>query len=386
MKISLRTATPLHIGGSTVLTPMDYFEMGDQLYVIGETRLSQVLAQNRLIDDFIAEMVRSGRNFSLTVYMKKHGLLDRNAAEAVMLYKSTLLSDAPKEIRPFVRNAFAQPYIPGSAVKGALRTSILYKIFKSLPQHEKEKRLWQPVESQLSQIAKRKTEAQSQQKRFNAEREKKFFYSRLEAELFQGYGLPRSTVKTDPKFDLFRCLQVSDSAPFDADGLVIFPIRIYSARSQSLKKPSIISAECLPQQRTVEVEYAFDEKLWKEFCEESSKTHWGTPMKEFEPWLRNPWACQQEMCRDVLDHEAPFFMDEFDTDEKFLNNADLRLGWGGGLLSTSLCLLLPDDLRKKIRNLLFTDRGDAPAPKSRKIIDYNERPHFSMGWLRIEKP
>jgi hypothetical protein len=55
-------------------------------------------------------------------------------------------------------------------------------------------------------------------------------------------------------------------------------------------------------------------------------------------------------------------------------------------LSTSVSLLLPEELRKKMRNLLFTDRNDAPAPKSRKIIDHNEKPFYSMGWLRIATP
>jgi CRISPR-associated protein Csm5 len=365
---------------------MDYIHIKNNLYVIGESRLSQILGQHSLIDDFVAEMVRAGRNFNLTAYLQKHGLADREQAEKMMLYKTFLLCDAPRDIRPFIRNGFAQPYIPGSAIKGAFRTAVLYIAIKNLPEAEKETRLWKPVREKLHEIELKKAEAESQHRRYNPERDKKSFDGQLDVAFFQGYSLPKSTAKTDPKFDLFRCLKVSDSAPLDRDALVVFPIRIYSAQSREMKKPSIICAECLPPKEKFEINVSFDEKLWQDFRSENTGTHWGMKLKEFESWLRQPWLCQQEMCQDVLQHEEPFFANEFGADDSFLADADMRLGWGGGLLSTSVSLLLPEELRKKMRNLLFTDRNDAPAPKSRKIIDHNEKPFYSMGWLRIATP
>ncbi len=386
MKLSLRTTTPLHIGGSNVLTPMDFVQHATFLYVIGEGKLAAVLGQHHLIDDFVTEMAQSGRNFNLTRYLQKKGLLTPEIIEAVSLYKSRLLSNEPREVRTFIRDAFARPFVPGSSIKGALRTGVLYKVLKSLPQGERDRRLLQPVKQNLLQIREDKDKCASIGSRFSTERYKKNFTKDLEKDLMQGYDLPGNPGQADPKYDLFRCLKVRDCAPLSANALAIYPVRIYSARRQDIKKDTVILAECFPAGQSFTCEILFDENLWHDFSASNKTTHWGVPLSQFDAWLREPWSCLREMCQDVISHERTFFEKEFGIEDSFLQNADLRLGWGGGLLSASISLLLPPDLRREMRNLLFVPRDDAPAPKSRKVIERNDEPFYSMGWLKIDQP
>ncbi|HNR69403.1 MAG TPA: hypothetical protein PKN24_15250, partial [bacterium] len=62
---------------------------------------------------------------------------------------------------------------------------------------------------------------------------------------------------------------------------------------------------------------------------------------------------------------------------------NFHLGWGGSLLLSSVSFLLPAELRIEMRNLLFTDRGDAPAPKSRKRLVDQPNSGTVPGWVKI---
>ena len=67
--------------------------------------------------------------------------------------------------------------------------------------------------------------------------------------------------------------------------------------------------------------------------------------------------------------------------EASLSKEIFRLGWGGGLLSKSIFLLLPEDLRKLIRNNLRHDRGEALAPKSRRMVKLPQK-LLPLGWAK----
>jgi len=63
--------------------------------------------------------------------------------------------------------------------------------------------------------------------------------------------------------------------------------------------------------------------------------------------------------------------------------ANIRLGYGSGLLGITLFPMINEDYRKKIRNLL-KDLGDAVAPNSRRLVLENDTPVYPLGWARLE--
>ncbi len=384
MKIYVATLSPLHIGGSAILTAMDYISLDGWMYVISESRLSRRLAEAHLIDDFVETMSAKGRNFSLQQYLENKKLLNTSEIAQMSLYKTKLLSQLPKEIRPFIRDAFARPYIPGTSVKGAFRNAITYTILKNLPFQDKEKWLFQPVRKRLEKIVTDREEAKKKGNKYSIENAKKSFFQKYEKDLLQNYlKLDANAKGADPKYDLFRCLTVRDCTPFERDKLAVFPVKIYSARSSEKVKSTTIFAECVPANTLFEIEFMFNEKIWREFRQKYDRTLWGMNMDDFEAILRNPLSSCQTLCRDVLAYEREFCEAEFDSTEHLPPSADIRMGWGGGLLSATVFLLLDEDLRRQVRDLLFTDRPNAPAPKSRKIIQKQEKPFFSLGWLRV---
>ena len=63
----------------------------------------------------------------------------------------------------------------------------------------------------------------------------------------------------------------------------------------------------------------------------------------------------------------------------------LRVGWGTGMLGTTIDLLLDSSLRQRIRNeVMGHNRPGLPAPHSKRIVMRNNDAAFPLGWVRIE--
>jgi CRISPR/Cas system CSM-associated protein Csm5 (group 7 of RAMP superfamily) len=77
----------------------------------------------------------------------------------------------------------------------------------------------------------------------------------------------------------------------------------------------------------------------------------------------------------------------FYNDEK-RKRATLRIGWGTGMLGTTVSLLLDEETRVKLRNdVISADRQNRPrpAPKSRRFILENEQPIYPLGWIQLSR-
>ena len=67
--------------------------------------------------------------------------------------------------------------------------------------------------------------------------------------------------------------------------------------------------------------------------------------------------------------------------------ASFRLGWGSGLLSTTVDMRLDDDNMGTVLNLINNNHNSgAPieGPKSRKLAGPDNNPHSPMGWANLE--
>lgn len=68
------------------------------------------------------------------------------------------------------------------------------------------------------------------------------------------------------------------------------------------------------------------------------------------------------------------------------NSSDFRLGWGSGLMSTTVDLRLNDKNRGKVLSLMSRHPRDKciEGPKSRKLVGTGNAPRYPMGWARLE--
>lgn len=369
-RLRMKLLSPLHIGGSEGdLRPMEFAACQGRVYVVSEERLAERLEEQGILVGFSQAVVQAEGRFQLEAYLRDQGLLSPEFLQPGSLYSSVRRGGSPRPaLRPFVRNGLSQPFVPGSAVKGVLRVAILYCLLKRLsPQRRKEV---------LEDFVRGKIAAFKRDPR-NKERAKKELALELDRRVFQHFSLSDDQQGFDPHTDLLRTLKVSDSSPFGKDSLIVEEVKLFSLGSG--EKHWSIFAECLPEGARFEVKVTVDLDLLEAFSHQNRTAgDLGLPFEEIRNLLLDPLRASSEMAADVLEYERKGISKEegMEGTFDFREEPNIRLGWGGGLLSATVDLLLSEGLRKELRDTFFAERTGFPAPKSRKRIKGGP----TLGW------
>ncbi len=406
--LTLEVVSPIHIGAREgKLTTLEFLFSGGRTYVIDENRLGRFLLDKGLIDVFV-EAAGSGR-LNLADFFKKH-IKGNELAVATAVASRSIQggADDMREFRPFVRDGNGQVFIPGTSIKGVFRTAILYATLKRNERKRKEveqqarDHLPKPPDDRMKEAQKR-------------------YYSRewLQEKLLQDSKLPGAK-KRSPNVDILRCLRVCDAYPV-LDGQVpteLIKIALLSKKQDGIyywssgKKHGTSSGTLQIWVEAVkngvfQTEVTWDRSLFEKF----SKHNADVPVKNLAELL----DMVREMTSDLCRHEEAFYGvlgQQTGTPQrdwqgrqsgnraaaaavarnlsvwysKLKQNGDLmRIGFGSGMLSTTINLLFPDELRQKIRNASGHDRGNDPAPKSRRISIAPHGPCLPMGWMKMSE-
>jgi CRISPR-associated protein Csm5 len=127
MRYKVTALTPLLVGDGNELAPIDYMVWKDQVNVLDQTRIFKLLARGPRLEGYLTQLRRAtnldfaswggfAQNFSQRriPFENPEAATTWNSAPAESLFIPTFAADH--------RGA----YLPGSAVKGALRTSIVF--------------------------------------------------------------------------------------------------------------------------------------------------------------------------------------------------------------------------------------------------------------------
>lgn len=125
--IALEILTPVHIGTDSnklLMKFVDFFLEDGKVYIINQNALYQELMTlqargNQSGLDYYMDLLTKGRFEAIEKYIKEEIDLDL-IAERTFDYSG----DLPSEIRPLVRTGTGATYIPGSSIKGAIRSVI----------------------------------------------------------------------------------------------------------------------------------------------------------------------------------------------------------------------------------------------------------------------
>lgn len=126
-RMSLTTLSPIFIGSGEELNKSMYVYKGKEISVIDERKLTKKLLLIRgLYENFLSECF-SG-NLNLTDFLKKN----LYGYEKMDIYKYNAISYSDvktkgklNNINTFIKSSNGNPYIPGSSIKGAIRTAII---------------------------------------------------------------------------------------------------------------------------------------------------------------------------------------------------------------------------------------------------------------------
>ncbi len=114
--------TPLHVGdGEALQLNLDYTASRDGLKVIDPDSVFKSLRDNPRA---LTEMGRQG--FDLDRFARDYGI--RTAPRYILPLHG---AHAPDNLLGFIKNAFGQPYLPGTTLKGAVRTALWTSLDRS---------------------------------------------------------------------------------------------------------------------------------------------------------------------------------------------------------------------------------------------------------------
>ncbi len=290
-RIKIITLTPVHIGnGREMLNEYDYAIRNGRTWRINE---------NALLD---TQSVEDPHQAAILATTKPAELLNPQDFTENSPFFRYILKGTPKSqaegavVREQIKDVFDRPYIPGTTIKGALRTALAWHLWK--------KKNLRPEISKLGGSPK-------------------FAASRYERELFG----------KNPNYDLLRALQVSDSAPLDTSVLMLVNVRVLT---HSSKPGSPVEVEAIRRDTVIESEIKLDTVLFSQWARESN---FNLPNADV---LKNFTAIARQYSREVIKRELIWASGlpkgnnivkhyEIMRDYRLQpNQFYLQLGWGGG--------------------------------------------------------
>lgn len=288
--ITLKTLSPIHIGdGNELRQGFDFVIHNNVTYRLDEDAILQAKESQ----------LKPGAGGRYPVPGALLGAADFNNDRLFryMVRGFPRSSKTDARVKSFIKDVYDRPYIPGSSLKGALRTALAWAG-------------WKEVNPTLDRSAVGRSRS------------------------WAGQPLERKIFGRDPNHDLLRALQVSDLfGPSHAgEGLLLVNAQVLTKKSQG----SPIELEALPGDIVFNGSLTVDETLFADLAERElhfkNRKHWldellprvqAHSQKRIERLLA--WFESAESCESV----ARFYR-QLSGAKLGQNQALIQLGWGSG--------------------------------------------------------
>lgn len=365
-RLKIVVLTPLHIGnGREMLHEYDYAIFGGRTWRFNENALLE--AQN-VEDPKVLEMLTRTKPAQL---LKKQDFVENSPLFRYVL-KGTPKSNAEGAVvREQIKDAFDRPYLPGTTLKGALRTALAGFLWQ--------RKKMKPETSKLAGSPK-------------------FAASKYEQELFG----------QNANFDLLRAMHIADSLPIDINKLILVNALMLKS---SGKSGSPIEVEAIRRETEIISQLKLDTALFSQWAKARELTlpnsdallyfiqiarQHGTDAIQREL----AWARRLPNGKNLVSHYETLLKHTLQPDQFFL-----QLGWGGGWAEKTLGEHLKQDenfmrtiLKPRKQGGYDVARGHMPNnvrdfPITRRIaVAYqrdgagnitHEIPALPLGWVLV---
>jgi len=365
-----RTVFPLHIGtGNTLLKDFDYVVHGGRTWRLNVDALLEEKIQDERHADMAARTA-PGTLLSAADYIEGSPLFryilpgePRAAGEGAQLLEQ-------------LKDPWDRPFLPGSSLKGALRTALLWCAAQ---------------EADLAVTAN------------DLDRRAAWAAQPIEQGLFrQGSGREGS-----PNYDLLRALQVGDSEPLDSSALTIVNASVIGGRRQpsfsrgtgAAEEGAPIELEAVRHNVRFHCRIKIDSALFSRWARER-----GLRMAREQAWLEDLPRLVQRHSANLAERalgwcsenvEDPLIIQYYEQIRRYTkeNGCFVQVGWGGGWDSKTLGGLLQQDPQRfeEIASKYHLRRGrggassDMPFPRTRRmwVNDDDGTVRGPLGWLQL---
>ena len=280
-KMKLVCITPVHIGNGVSYNPSQYIYVpgnrGGAIYFLNESKWLKYLYEKKVIDLFARELLdKINRSASFSIYdwlisKRNLGPIDKIMQElqerGAVYPKETVYLDFDRrtqknslnDVHPFIRSGNGECYVPGSSIKGVIRTALLVRDMKRHP--EKYKSYWQKALHALLARGGRNPVERDLQHLAN-DIETVFAYTP------QAIAEARSKNKrVDMVNDLFKFLQVSDAVadnPLQMGIVQKVDMGIRAAETGEKPKTMPVCRECILSGNTLHFTVSIDDAALKQ--------------------------------------------------------------------------------------------------------------------------
>ena len=155
----LVTVAPVHVGSGEIRRANEYLydRASGMAYFLDEARWVSFLSRRQLMEPFLAYIEESSRQLgqrrepfrgkNLWDWLRAQGVQKREmealAVRRAQAGQNVITKGSLNDVHLQMALADGRPYVPGSTIKGALRTGILYRIIKQEP--ERFRSLWDDI-------------------------------------------------------------------------------------------------------------------------------------------------------------------------------------------------------------------------------------------------
>lgn len=366
VKLKITTLTPVTIGSGAELSPYsDYLIEGNQVCFIDKKKMQNKILQkgdhylDRYIQGVATGIDNNQSNFDLKRFLTNHKIV--GDISEVIAFRCPFVGNPESKlpIKGMLKSPLNEPYFPGSSIKGALKTVLMYNWLKTD----------RNANAKIEEIIKGRIDQEGHIKNVSFDWLEKKFESFINE---QNELVHPNTIQ-----------QVTDSTRIAQDN--VFIVDCYR------KMP--IRFECIANNNSAEFELTMENYKWDDLAKQANKYAEDVFEREF--------ALIDD--KDGLDNYYNHLVDlENLVVEKNLNKAFIRIGFGKGYYLNSLGIAVYDyvkqegkkDLYDKFKvfiNKQFAKRDKfgnlqeidlEEFPKTRLFVTKTQEP---LGWVKIER-
>lgn len=268
-EIILHTLSPVYIGSGTEMKKKEYiFSREDKKVYIPNWRIMyEELRKKGLEEGFIKFFLtnQDGKRHkdreSLYTWLIKNGISENEYKEWTLYEMDCgdfLEEKGEIGIQTFLKDAYGMPYVPGSSIKGMLRTILLIYEMHERPNQALKSRSNRSVKAAIEKV---NLETQDKNSIADAKKILKDVASDVETEYFHTLRRKRDRLedKADPINDCMAGIIVSDSQPLRREDMVLCP-KIDVRTDQTVNEIDILR-ECLKPETDIRFQIGFMEEI-----------------------------------------------------------------------------------------------------------------------------
>lgn len=367
----VRVLSPVHIGTGQNLGLHDIAVINGRLWRFDVEKLAEHLARDpQRLDRYTTSGAAALADWPEA--------LRRSCARYVVPWNGP----QPREVREHIADPLGRFYIPGTTIKGAIRTAILWAYNYGLSAEAKAKQA-----ERIGQEPKKERAGQPWQ---------------------------RVVFGKDPNHDILRGLRVTDSSPAPLTQRAVVEIRVAveepngqltwfvrpGTHTEDMAQATRLWAEVIPGNIELTVSLEVDRFLTENatLVGEAGALHpaevlgFERKRRFLDTWVQRcnlmayKLAQQEHEWAKRLGLEAyrKFYAWLLQDMKARPDAVYLQLGWGVGWRGKTAVEPLGANAVARARQAYNLGRKGHPFPKTRRVVFHNGRPYVPLGWVRLE--